>query len=443
MTATKEPWMTPSAQAKALALALLALGGISCVYGAKLREDAKLIEKKIANARERGAYRCAPKELAKAEANLEFLQYELDQGDFRRAARHHTAALENINRALEITDPNECAEKRVLIMTATDRDGDGILDENDRCPDEPEDVDTFEDQDGCPDPDNDADTVLDPADKCPLVPGDPAAQGCPLADRDGDGIADDVDQCPDIPEDLDGNEDKDGCPEDENKDQDGDGILDKDDKCPLEPEDKDQFQDEDGCPDPDNDQDTVLDIVDACPLDPGLPVNNGCPVKDRDGDGITDDVDQCPDVPGPAPTGCPKRVLVVKTGNAIEIKQQIQFETGKATIKGRISFEILDQVSAVLKSNPIIKVVIEGHTDSVGAADYNLKLSDGRAHSVRDALIERGVDPSRLEAIGYGESKPIASNRSKKGRQTNRRSEFKIVQQDAPAPEAPPTPATP
>ena len=137
--------------------------------------------------------------------------------------------------------------------------------------------------------------------------------------------------------------------------------------------------------------------------------------------GDRDDVDRCPDVPGTAPKGCPKRVLVVKTDDKIEIKKQIKFETNKAKIRGRISFEILDQVAAVLTSNPKIKVVIEGHTDSVGPADYNLKLSDGRAGSVREALIERGVDASRMESIGYGESKPIASNRSRKGRAANRR----------------------
>ncbi|MBI3179162.1 MAG: OmpA family protein, partial [Deltaproteobacteria bacterium] len=339
-----------------------------CVFGAKLREDAKLIEQKVANARERGAFRCAPAELARAEANLEFLEYELTMGDFRRASRHHRAALQNIDRAIEMSDPNECAEKRVLIgeekplvITKTDRDGDGIMDDVDQCPDEPEDFDTFQDEDGCPDPDNDADTVLDVNDKCPMEPGDPANQGCPVIDKDTD----------------------------------GDGLMDSVDQCPNDPEDKDGFQDEDGCPDPDNDQDTVLDVVDACPLEPGSPMNNGCPVKDRDGDGITDDVDQCPDVPGPAPTGCPKRVLVVKKDDRIEIKQQINFKTGKHTSVGRISFESLDQVAAVMKSNPEIKIVIEGHTDSVGAADYNLRLSDGRAHAVRDALIERGVDAGR------------------------------------------------
>ncbi len=384
----------------------LLLGGLifsGCVLGAKMREDANLIEQKIATARERGAYRCAPKELALAESNLEFLRYELDEGDFRQAGWHHRKSLENITKALEITDPNECAEKTVIIseqpevvIEVTDRDGDGILDNVDKCPDEPEDVDTFEDEDGCPDPDNDKDTVLDVEDQCPLVPGDPNNQGCPVTDRDGDGIVDDLDKCPDDPEDF------------------------------------DQFEDEDGCPDPDNDKDTVLDGVDSCPLQPGPPANSGCPVQDRDGDGVNDDVDQCPDVPGPKPKGCPKRVLVVKTADKIEIKKQINFKTNKAIIKGRISFVIIDQVAAVMKSNPELKIIIEGHTDSVGPDGYNLDLSDRRAAAVLDALMERGVGAARMESVGYGETKPIASNKTRRGRASNRRVEFTIVQDKQP-----------
>jgi OmpA-OmpF porin, OOP family len=430
------------------ALMVTALG--SCVAGAKLREDAKLIQKKIANARERGAYRCAPSELARAESNLEFLNYELDEGDFTRAQAHQKVALESIEHAAEITNPDECADKRVLIaedkpvvITSTDRDGDGIPDNVDQCPDEPEDKDGFQDEDGCPDPDNDGDTVLDVNDKCPNEPGPASNAGCPVKDRDGDGIPDAVDKCPDIPEDIDGFEDEDGCPEEKNLDSDGDGIPDKDDKCPLQPEDKDGFQDEDGCPDPDNDMDGVLDLVDACPNDPGPASNNGCPIKDRDGDGVTDDIDQCPDVPGPAPTGCPKKVLVVKTGTQIQIKEQINFETNKAKIKGALSFEIIAQVAAVMKSNPEMKVIIEGHTDDVGDAAHNLKLSDGRANAVRDSLIERGVDAARMEAIGYGQSKPIGSNKTKKGRAANRRVEFNIVQDKPGAAAALPTPTPP
>ncbi|MEL6545031.1 MAG: OmpA family protein [Myxococcota bacterium] len=403
-----------------------------CVVGAKLREDAVAIDKKIASAMELGARRCAPAELATAQSHLEFLRYELEEGDYQRASFHREKSLTNVDRALQVTDPEKCADTRVLILN--DRDGDGIADDIDQCPDEPEDIDGFEDENGCPDPDNDGDTVLDVDDGCPMVAGDPVNRGCPVEDRDGDGIPDEADQCPDIPEDIDGNEDEDGCPEDENMDQDGDGILDGQDKCPTEPEDMDLFEDEDGCPDVDNDLDTVLDVEDACPIEAGSPANQGCPSSDRDGDGVQDDVDQCPDVPGTKANGCPRRVLVVKTDTKIEIKKQINFVSGKADIRGRLSFEILDQVAAVMVSNPKLRIVIEGHTDDRGSADYNLRLSDDRANSVRDALIERGVGSSRMDAIGYGEAKPISSNRTRQGRAANRRVEFNIVQSDGPKP---------
>lgn len=429
--------------AKLLLIIGLALANTTCMISGRLRADSKLIEQKIATARSRGAYRCAPKELARAEAHLDFLSYELDEGDFRRAGFHHRTATSNIERALEITDPNECAEKKIVIaedkpqetviieQVELDADGDGILDDApDHCINEPEDKDGFEDEDGCPDPDNDRDEVLDVNDRCPNTPGVPTNFGCPLEDRDGDNIPDISDHCPDLPEDFDNNEDDDGCPEEENLDSDGDGLLDDVDKCPQEPEDFDNFQDEDGCPDTDNDNDGILDMVDSCPLQPGPQSNNGCPVQDRDGDGVNDDVDQCPDVPGPPPKGCPKRVLVVKTADKIEIKKQIRFKTNSSKIIGALSFEILDQIGAVMKANPEIKVRIEGHTDSRGPASYNLKLSDGRAKSVRQSLIERDVDPGRMVGIGYGETRPIASNKSRKGRAANRRVEFNIVQED-------------
>jgi len=413
-----------------MGLLLVMLGG--CSAGRVMLGDAVQIEKRLGVARERGAHNCAPAMLAKAEANLEFLQYELDQGNYQRASWHHRAAIQNVNEALDVTDPEQCADREVVIAEAkqvviqqTDRDRDGILDDVDQCPDEPEDIDTFEDQNGCPDPDNDADMVLDINDVCPLEPGVLETRGCPLPDRDQDGIADGSDRCPDVPEDIDGFEDQDGCPEED--DTDGDGIIDPKDQCPNVPEDMDLYLDEDGCPEPDNDEDTVLDADDMCPLQPGLPANAGCPSADRDGDTVEDSADQCPDVPGNPPSGCPKRVLVEVKDSHIEIKEKINFELNGASIKGDLSFEILDQISQVLKSNPQLKIKIEGHTDSSGAADYNLQLSDSRAKAVLDALLKRGIASARLQAIGYGESRPISSNSSKEGRATNRRVEFNIV----------------
>jgi hypothetical protein len=132
-----------------------------------------------------------------------------------------------------------------------DRDGDGIADDKDKCPDDPEDFDGFQDADGCPDPDNDGDGILDINDACPNIPARGSADGCPhqaaqMGDRDGDGITDDRDKCPDDPEDRDGFQDADGCPDPDN---DKDGIPDVKDRCPNEPETVNGFQDADGCPD--------------------------------------------------------------------------------------------------------------------------------------------------------------------------------------------------
>jgi len=172
-------------------------------------------------------------------------------------------------------------------VSAGDRDRDGIPDRLDPCPDAPEDVDGFRDDDGCPDPDNDEDGIPDAYDLAPDAPEDHDGylddDGLPDPDNDGDGIPDVRDACPDTPEDFDGHEDDDGCPE-ETPDRDGDGIIDADDACPDEPEDFDGYRDEDGCPDLDNDLDGIPDALDACPNEA------------EDYDGVDDD-DGCPDPP--------------------------------------------------------------------------------------------------------------------------------------------------
>ncbi len=118
--------------------------------------------------------------------------------------------------------------------------------------------------------------------------------------------------------------------------------------------------------------------------------------------------------------------LIKVTKKKIVIKQKIYFQTGKAIIRPE-SFPVLDEIVQVLKDNPWIRLRIEGHTDSVGSAAYNLRLSQKRANAVRNYLISKGIDPSRLEAVGYGESRPIAPNTTPEGRAKNRRVEFVII----------------
>mgnify|MGYP001553233262 CR=1 FL=1 len=288
-----------------------------------------------------------------------------------------------------------------------DRDGDGIKDDVDKCPTQPEDFDDFEDEDGCPDEDNDKDGILDEDDKCPNDPEDKDGiedtDGCPEADvldRDGDGIPDNKDKCPDDPEDKDNFEDKDGCPDPDN---DKDGILDVDDLCPNKPEDKDGFEDKDGCPDPDNDKDRILDVDDKCPNEPET--YNG--YQDED--------------------GCPDKGRVVVHKGRIEILDKIYFETNKAVIKP-VSFPILNAIAATLKGNPqILQIEIQGHADERGSDVHNLKLTDARAKSVRRYLVEKGVSVKRLLAKGYGETRPVDKRHNEEAWAKNRRVEFVIL----------------
>ncbi len=291
-----------------------------------------------------------------------------------------------------------------------DRDGDGYKDDEDECPDDPEDFDGFKDDDGCPDPDN-----------------------------DNDGILDVDDQCPDTPEDFDGDEDEDGCPEGDDGDRDGDGILDKYDECPDDPEDRDGFQDEDGCPDDDNDQDGILDKDDACPNDPedmdGFEDEDGCPDDDNDKDGIPDKRDQCPNDPETFngfedEDGCPDKGKVVIEENDILIMQKVMFETNSAKIRQE-SFELLDAVATTLNHHAEFKLIeVAGHADERSTDQHNLRLTRDRANSVRQALIQRNVEAGRLKAVGYGEFCPIDEGHTPEAWEKNRRVEFKVLKTD-------------
>ena len=256
-----------------------------------------------------------------------------------------------------------------------DRDGDGYKDDQDQCPDEPEDFDGFKDADGCPDPDN-----------------------------DNDGILDVNDRCPNVPEDFDGDHDEDGCPDiTRDGDRDGDGIPDSKDKCPDDPEDKDGFEDLDGCPEPDNDKDGILDKDDKCPNDPET--YNG--FEDED--------------------GCPDKGRIIIEGSDIVILDKVQFDYDSVKIKAE-SLPIIEAVAATLKGHPEFTLIeVEGHADERGDDQHNLQLTQGRVDSVMKALVERGVAASRLRAKGFGEYCPVDEGHTEKAWEKNRRVEFKIL----------------
>jgi outer membrane protein OmpA-like peptidoglycan-associated protein len=319
-----------------------------------------------------------------------------------------------------------------------DSDGDGILDGDDACPSEMEDMDGYIDDDGCPDTDNDGDGFLDADDQCPNAAEDRDGfedeDGCPDPDNDGDGINDGYDSCPNEPEDMDGDRDEDGCPDD---DRDRDGIPDDVDQCPDDPEDTDGYGDEDGCPETDFDGDGIPDDQDLCPDQPeiinGVEDDDGCPEADADGDGIPDVVDRCPNEPETLngrqdDDGCPDGdALVVVEGETIRLTQQVQFQTNRAQLRGRRSTQILDAVGTILRRNPQYRRVrVEGHTDDRGDADTNRGLSMDRAQTCVQYLIGKGIATERLYAQGFGPDRPIGDNTTNDGRTQNRRVEFHI-----------------
>ncbi|MEW7292911.1 DUF5723 family protein [Aquimarina sp. 2304DJ70-9] len=236
-------------------------------------------------------------------------------------------------------------------------------------------------------------------------------------DKDGDGVLDKVDECPEKA----GPEENYGCPW---PDTDGDTVLDKDDKCPEEAGEVDN----NGCPWPDTDGDGLLDKDDNCPDVAGPSGNQGCPWPDTDGDDVLDKDDNCPDVAGTvANNGCPEVTEEVqKTLN--EYAKTILFDSGKSSIKAE-SNQVLKDIVGILNEYPTAKFTVEGHTDSAGSAKLNQRLSDSRANAVKNYLSENGIDQFRLSAIGYGEDRPIATNKTRAGRAQNRRVEINLVKE--------------
>ncbi len=262
--------------------------------------------------------------------------------------------------------------------------------------------------------DSDGDGLYDPGqpgvaaadeDKCPQQPGPRSMQGCPLIDSDGDGMYDpgqpgvppeDVDACPAEP----GPRENKGCPL---VDTDGDKLYD-----PGQP--------------------VAASEIDDCPKEPGPRELQGCP--DRDGDKIIDKNDKCPDQPETVnqiddADGCPDKIpdAVKKISGVL---QGIYFDVDKDTIKPK-SKTVLDKAVAVLKDHPGTRWNIQGHTDSDGAREHNVDLSQRRAEAVLKYLVDHGIDGTRLVPKGFGPDEPIAPNTNKAGKAKNRRIEFRLI----------------
>ncbi len=298
--------------------------------------------------------------------------------------------------------PNAAGTK--ALSGCPDKDGDGVADYEDKCPEKP----GLKSYMGCPDTDGDG--VADNEDECPEMVGLVSNKGCPDGDRDNDGVPNSIDQCPDLP----GTVENKGCP---GADSDGDGVADNIDKCPNEKGSKAA----NGCPD--RDGDGVPDYADKCIDKAGLAVYGGCP--DTDGDGIDDSRDRCPNKFGSVATnGCPE--IAQEDKRVLELAMRaVQFDTGRASLKSE-SYEILRQISSIMGRYPDYNLTISGHTDSVGDANSNLRLSEKRAKSCYEYLQTLGVLSSRMKYQGFGEAQPISDNNSLRGRALNRRTEFTL-----------------
>jgi len=231
-----------------------------------------------------------------------------------------------------------------------------------------------------PPADTDSDGIIDSIDRCPTVPGIAKYQGCPIPDTDKEGINDEEDKCPTVA-----------------------GIA--------------KYQ---GCPIPDTDKDGFNDEQDKCPTVAGIAKYQGCPIPDTDNDGINDEEDKCPTLAGVRENnGCPpvKQEVIAR---ATKDASRLFFATGSAKLL-KTSDPALNDLAKIMAEEKDLKLYVDGHTDNVGKDEFNQKLSEDRAASVRDALVAKGVDASRIITQGYGETQPVADNKTAAGRAKNRR----------------------
>jgi OOP family OmpA-OmpF porin len=235
------------------------------------------------------------------------------------------------------------------------------------------------------DPDTDKDGLPDSQDSCKTIPGPPKWNGCPVPDSDHDGVNDDEDSCRMVP-----------------------GVS--------------RYH---GCPVPDSDNDGINDEEDSCRTVPGYRNYHGCPVPDSDKDGVNDEIDKCPHEAGPADNnGCP----VIKAG-IVKIEQiiaaNVMFKSNSASLT-KNSFPAIKELADSMKTNPDLNLLIEGHTDNLGGAEYNMKLSEERANTVKSQLIQFGIPDNRIEVKAFGDTQPIEPNNTSAGRAVNRRVVFKF-----------------
>jgi OOP family OmpA-OmpF porin len=350
--------------------------------------------------------------------------------------------------ASDIASPKKMADfvKMVFLERSLDSDHDGVFNTHDECPNTPRGI--VVDANGCP-KDTDTDGVFDSNDQCPLTPPGIMVDemGCPY-DRDQDNVQDYLDKCLNTP--IGAQVNANGC-------------------WIVIPHYLDEI-----CPTAASSIDAALMIIQNDPgmcvhiqvhtnvlktkqcnlelgqywgenlktyfVSKGIPQNRlwvtgeyaqsvspttnvelhpaSCE-RDRDSDGVFDAVDKCPDTPKGLAVdtfGCPQL-----TEKEVSMTLDIQFDSNKTTVKPDF-FHHIQKVAQFMKTYPYTKAKIEAHTDSSGKSDYNLKLSQKRAENVCKYMIENfGISPDRLIAIGYGESRPIADNKTLAGRKKNRR----------------------
>lgn len=228
-------------------------------------------------------------------------------------------------------------------------------------------------------------------------------------DSDSDGVYNDVDKCPDVA----GLARYEGCPI---PDTDNDGINDEEDSCKTVA----GIAKYHGCPIPDSDNDGINDEEDKCKDTPGVVKYNGCPIPDSDNDGVNDEEDRCPQLAGTAANqGCPEIKEEVRKQVAYNAAR-VYFVTGSYKLSSK-SNPALDNMVKLLQDDANLKLSIEGHTDNVGKDEFNQTLSENRAASVKQYLVNKGVDESRLTAQGFGETQPVVDNNTAAGRAKNRR----------------------